>query len=154
MPWTVRAALPVIALGLGAIACSQEKTPKSKAPPVPTDPVQAEAEAISRELVDVLDRVVAYKSSHRDRIPTSLRQAGLDSLTPDYIRRIGRDGTLPKVTIVIRRPAGRHVASCAATSRVLEDRVLREGTYQLRCAMVGGEDRTFVIPPTPPAAPQ
>lgn len=155
MTGTVGSALVALAIAFGAAACGGKgKTAPDRATAAPADPAQAEAEAMSRELVDVLDWVVAYKSAHQGRIPTSLRQAGLDSLSPEYVRRVGRDGRLPVVTIARRRAGGHYVSSCAASSQVLEDRVLRDGTYELPCAMVGGGSRTFVIPPAAPPTPQ
>jgi hypothetical protein len=139
--------LVALAMGLGIVACgAKPENPQRRGGSAPVDPAQAEAEAMSRELVDVLDWVVAYKSAHQGRIPTSLRQAGLDSLSPEYVRRVGRDGRLPVITIAQRRPRGHQVASCTASSQILEDRVLRDGTYELPCAMVSGGGRTFVIP--------
>ena len=155
MTGTVGSALVMLVVGLGMAACgNKEETAPHRAAPPPADPVQAEAEAMSRELVDVLDWVVAYRSAHQGRTPVSLRQAGLDSLSPVYVRRIGRDGRLPVVTVAQRRPSEHHVASCSATSQILEDRVLRDGTYELPCAMVGGGSRTFMIPPSSPARAQ
>lgn len=116
----------------------------------PDDPVQAEAELLGRELADILDRVMAYKSSHQGRLPTSFRQAGIDSLTPTFIRHLDRRGSDPLISVRFRRPGGRQIASCEATSLLLEDMLLHAGTFEVRCTMTAGEVRSFTIAPPPP----
>lgn len=117
--------------------------PATNAPPV--DPVQADANELGRELYDIMDRVMAYRSSHRNRLPTSLRQAGLDSLTPAYIRRLGRQGGEPLVTIVFRRPEGRVLRSCAGSSLILESSMLHDGTFEVECDLVAGGSGRFQV---------
>jgi hypothetical protein len=109
------------------------------------DPAQADANELGRELYDIMDRVMAYRSSHRNRLPTSLRQAGLDSLTPAYIRRLGRQGSDPLVTIVFRRPDGHVLRSCAGSSLILESSMLHDGTFEVQCDLAAGGSARFQV---------
>jgi hypothetical protein len=117
--------------------------PAANAPAV--DPAQADANELGRELYDIMDRVMAYRSSHRNRLPTSLRQAGLDSLTPAYIRRLGRQGSDPLVTIVFRRPDGHVLRSCAGSSLILESSMLHDGTFEVQCDLAAGGSARFQV---------
>lgn len=126
----------------------KKKKAAPKAPPV--DPVVEDAAVLGRELKEIVDRVMSYKSSHRNALPNSLRQVGIDSLTPVFIRRLSRQGNDPLVTIAYRRRDGHPVALCRGTNVVLEDAMLREGKFDLVCEMSGGNIRNFVIEPPPP----
>jgi hypothetical protein len=145
----------ILLLGtLLTLACGRdgEAHPRARSD-APVDPVQAEAELLGRELADILDRVMAYKSSHQGRLPSSFRQAGIDSLTTSFIRRLSRRGADPLVSIRFRRPSGRQIESCEATSVLLEDAMLHAGTFEIPCTMATGGVRTFTIAPPPPPPP-
>ncbi|MDZ4864461.1 MAG: hypothetical protein SGJ01_13575 [Gemmatimonadota bacterium] len=154
LPWSRRRAdrWSVLLLGtLLALGCGRDNHARARPDPdAPVDPVQAEAELLGRELADILDRVMAYKSSHQGRLPTSFRQAGIDSLTPTVIRHLDRRGSDPLVSIRFRRPGGRQIASCEATSLLLEDMLLNAGTFDIPCLMTVGGVRSFTITPPPP----
>lgn len=141
--------LPLLAL---LTACGDgEKKPAPTAAKPPADPVIADATLLANELRDILDRVMAYKSSHQNRLPTSLRQAGIDSLTPQFVRRLERQGKDPLVTIAFRRMDGRAVARCRGTNVVLEDIMLRGGSFDVACDLTSGGFRSVTIdPPSPP----
>jgi len=142
------AALVLAALSL---AGCREKTPaERRASASPEDQAQQDAELLARELTDIVDRVMSFKSSHRGQLPASLRQAGLDSLTPRFVRRLAREGGAPRITILFRNQAGRRVASCSGTNMVLEDAMLHGGEYGVECSLVGGGSQRFTIPPPPP----
>lgn len=134
-------------LALWLVSCGGDPSPRSRAEAVapPADPAQADADALGHELYDIMDRVMAYRSSHRNRLPTSLRQAGLDSLTPMFVRRLTRQGSDPLVTIAFRRPEGHVLRSCTATSLVLESSMLHDGTFELRCELVAGGSGPFRV---------
>lgn len=137
-----------------ALGCGRDDHARARPDPdTPVDPVQVEAESLGRELADILDRVMAYKSSHQGRLPTSFRQAGIDSLTPSFIRRLSRRGSDPLVSIRFRRPGGRQIESCEATSLLLEDMMLHAGTFEVPCMLTAGGVRTFTIAPPPPPPP-
>lgn len=136
------------------MACGGEKHGAPRRPEEASrDPAQVDAEFLGREVADIVDRVMSFKSAHQGRLPTTLRQAGIDSLEPRFVRRLVRQGTRPLVTIAFRHTEGRHVASCQGTSAVLEDQALRDGAFDVSCTMVGGEQRTFTIP-LPAVAPR
>lgn len=152
--WSNRRRAPVTVLLLAAtLAGCGEDTPKPapprQPPPVSTDPAQADADLLGREVYDIVDRVMAYRSAHRNRLPTSLRQAGLDSLTPMFVRRLGRDGGEPRVTIVFRRAEGHVVRGCAGTSLVLENSMLHDGAFDVECDLVAGGSRRFWVGGSP-----
>lgn len=136
-----------------APACKSEERKQADARAV----VQAEqhtpqgsAQMLGRELADIVDRVMSYRSSHRGQLPTSLRQAGIDSLTSVFVRRYSRRGDSPYVTIRFRNTADRAVAECSGTNVVLEDAMLHEGRFEVSCEMTGGGSQTFTIVPPPP----
>jgi len=134
----------LLVLGLAAAGCHKKDKP-SKSKPKPVDPVQAEADVLGRELFDIVDRVMAYKSAHSGKLPISLRQAGIDSLTPTVIRRYDRLGAQPLVTIVYRRVEGRVVRSCQGTDDLQEDASLHEGAFTVTCRVADGGSRNFIV---------
>lgn len=145
---------PVLLLSLALAACGGEKpaaAPRRDADGPPIDPAQADADSLGREVFDIVDRVMAYKSSHRNRLPVSLRQAGLDSLTPRFVRRLARQGEEPLVTIAYRRPAGHALLSCTGTSLVLENSMLHDGAFTVQCEPAGGGSRPYWVGGTPVA---
>ncbi len=149
--WSRRGHWPgLLAAGL-ALACgSGGESPRRDADAPPADPAQAEAELLGRDLADIVDRVMAYRSAHQNRLPASLRQAGIDSLAAQFVRRLGRQGGDPLVTVVFRRTEGRLVTGCSGTSAVLEDASLRGGAFEVSCTMAAGGAQTFTVPPLPP----
>ncbi len=144
-----RAARLCALLLLGALAACGHDKPSvgsrraASAPPVAPD--QADANELGRELYDIMDRVMAYRSSHRNRLPNSLRQAGLDSLTPMYVRRLGRQGSDPLVTIAFRRSEKRVLRSCVGTSLILESSMLHDGTFEVECDLAAGGTGRFRV---------
>lgn len=150
--WTSRtgaAGLAALVL-LAPAACSGKGKPA--APRGEANTPEASAQLLGRELADIVDRVMSYRSSHRGQLPTSLRQAGIDSLTPMFSREYRRQGSEPLVTIRFRNPAGRPVAACSGTSTVLEDAMLHEGRFDVSCELTAGGRQTFTIVPPPPPA--
>jgi hypothetical protein len=140
-------------LTLATAGCHKKGKP-AKPKPKPVDPVQAEADVLGRELFDIVDRVLAYKSAHTGKLPTSLRQAGIDSLASAVIRRYDRLGAQPSVSIVYRRTEGRVVASCHGTDDVQEEASLHEGTFTVMCRMTNGDSRAFTIKPVDNSPPK
>lgn len=105
----------------------------------------AEAEVLGREIRDLIDRAMAYRSSHRGRSPRSLRELGIDELTPGTRRSLTVVEGMPRVTVAFRKTEGRVVASCSGNNRILEDATL-SGTYTLDCSYVSGGNTTFTVP--------
>lgn len=144
--------LPVLLLALAAIGCgAKEKQPaKARGDGPPADPAQLEAELLGRSAADIIDRVLAYKSAHQGRLPVSLRQAGIDSLTPQFILRLSARGSEPELLVIFRRTGGHQLASCLGNRQMLEDKLLNAGSFQVVCDLIAGGRRTFTIEPPPP----
>lgn len=134
---------------LGLVACGGGKAKPAATRKEASTP-EASAQLLGRELSDILDRVMAYKSSHRGQLPASLRLAGIDSLTPLFSREYRRQGDDPLVTIRFRNPSAYPVSACQGTSILLEDAMLHEGRFDVTCELTGGGSRTFTI--VPPAS--
>jgi hypothetical protein len=133
------------------LACGKDEDKAAPEATLPADPVLADATLLGMELRDVVDRVMAYRSSHQNRLPGSLRAAGIDSLTSQFVRRLERQGNDPLVTIGFRRIDGRAVSRCRGTNVVLEDLVIR-GNFDVACDLTSGGFRSLTItPPAPPA---
>jgi hypothetical protein len=120
-------------------ARAQARTEASKGDPV------AEATVLGREIRDLMDRAMAYRSSHRGRSPASLRELGIDEMTPGTRRSLTVVAGMPRVTVAFRKTDGRMVASCSGDDRVLEDATL-SGTYALDCTYVSGGNTIFTVP--------
>ena len=133
----------------GALGCSSEKRKQAAARAAEHTP-QGNAQLLGRELVAIIDRVMSYRSSHRGQLPASLRQAGIDSLTPVFARHFTRQGDAPLITIRFRNLADRQVAACRGTNMVLEEAMHRGGRFDVTCELTAGGTRTFTIEPPPP----
>ena len=127
------------------LACGGGSSSKKSATKPPADPVQADAEELGHELFDTMDRIMSYRSAHQNKLPTSLRQAGIDSLASTTVRRYGTSGATPSVTVTYRRPAGHQVTSCQGTSDILEDASLHEGAFSIACILTDRSRRTFSV---------
>jgi len=107
-----------------------------------------EAELLGQEIFDLVDRTMAYQSSHSGRLPQRLRDVGIDSLTGSTKRWLKvRSGTA-HITVAYRRTAGHAVSSCRGTDAVLEELAL-EGSFELACTMTNGEETRFRVVTTP-----
>jgi hypothetical protein len=127
------------------VGCGGDSSGKDAKPKPPEDPVQADAEELGHELFDAIDRIMSYRSAHQNQLPNSLRQAGIDSLASTTVRRYGRSGSTPTVTVAYRRPAGHPVTSCQGTSDVLEDASLHEGAFTITCILADRSSRSFSV---------
>jgi hypothetical protein len=147
--------LPALLIALLVLGCGKKEKPASSgtAPTTPVDPAQVEAEQLGREAADLVDRVLAYRSAHQNRLPVSMRQAGLDSLTSQTVRRLTTRGGEPVITVIYRRSAGHLVSGCEGDRSLLEDIQLTHGTFEVACDMIAGGRRTFTIEPPPPPKP-
>lgn len=148
-------ALPALLLALLILGCGKKDKPAKggAAPDKPADPAQVEAELLGREAADLVDRVMAYRSAHQGKGPVSLRQAGLDSLTSQTIRRLSTRGSDPVITVSFRRSAGHLVSGCEGDRLLLEDASLTQGKFEIACDMIAGGRRTFTVAPPPPPKP-
>jgi hypothetical protein len=137
---------------IAACASSEERRAARKPP---TDPAQIDAELLGNAVAEIVDEVMSYKSAHQGRLPVSFRQAGMDTLTSLFARRLGREGNAPLITIVFRRREGHVLSSCQGTNAILEDKLLRAGAFDVKCTLLSGETKQFTVPgPPPPELPK
>jgi hypothetical protein len=99
--------------------------------------------ALGREIFDLVDRAMAYRSAHRGRLPRNLRELGIDELTPTTSRSLAVDGNVPTVTVTFRAPHRHSVSNCRGTSAILEEATLAGGTFSLICNLLAGGTATL-----------
>lgn len=137
----------LLLLALAAGGCGK----KSEAPGAPAKamaklpPDLQDATLLGRDLFDVMDAVLSYKASHQGRMPQTLRQLGVDSLTKTTIRRLSVPGGTPAVTAIFRSNEGHQLSSCRGTSEIQEEASLNEGIFSVACATVKGEPVSFKV---------
>ncbi len=135
-------ALAVLAVGCGADKGSTP-APRASASELPTD--RRDAEALGREVFELVDRAVDFRGSHRGRPAKSLRQMGIDSLTPATARVLVNVGLQPVVTVQYRKVAGREITSCRGDSQILEEAALSGGRFTLMCTSRSGLQRPVQV---------
>ena len=146
--WLVGAALAIL-------ACQEKAKPLPPGAPPPAgqhdtvSQLDQDARFLGKDLVDVLDQVLSYKTSHRGRIPRSLREVGIDSLGPATIRRLSIENEQPIITVIFRQPAGRQVRSCRGGRDVLDESTLSGGAFTLNCIMADGNPSSVHVPAPP-----
>ena len=122
-------------------ACSSEEIRKERARQAMA---QNDADQLGQEIFDLVDQAAGYQSSHRGRRPRSLRQMGVDSLTPTTDRWIEIQAGTLRVVVAFRRLSGHAVSSCSGDDGVLEQLTL-EGAFRLRCALVDGTEIELTV---------
>jgi len=136
-----------LALTLAIAGCGGEKDtaqpPRAAASDLPTD--RQDAEGLAREVFELVDRAVDYRGSHRGRPAKSLRQMGIDSLTPATARLLVNVGLDPVVTVHYRKVAGREITSCRGDSQILEEASLNGGRFTLMCTTRSGAQRPVQV---------
>ena len=142
-------ALPLLLLVLAA-ACGRSGPAgngqdKVRHPPVPSDPALADATELGHELFGVMDRVMAYKSSHFGQLPRDLPSMGVDSLSRTTIRRLTVADKTPTLAVVYRHPEGHALKGCTGTNKVLEDSMLNGGPFEVSCTLASGETKAFTV---------
>ena len=126
--------------GCGSKEARQEEARREQA--------AVEAELLGQEIFDLVDRTMAYHSSHSGRLPRRLRDVGIDSLTPSTKRWLKVRSGSAHITVAYRRPAGHAVSACRGTEAVLEELAL-EGSFELACTLLDGEETQFRVERTP-----
>ena len=127
-------------------ACGgDEKRSAAEEPKVSLPPDQAEAETLGREVLDLVDRAIDYRGSHRGRPASSLRQLGIDSLTSNTARHLINLGREPVVTVSFRKTEGRHVTSCRGDRHILEESSINAGRFTLMCTSSSGAQRPVQV---------
>ncbi|MCU0620263.1 MAG: hypothetical protein MUC69_02030 [Gemmatimonadales bacterium] len=125
----------VVLVGALLVAACRRDAP----PPAVTDGaapgVARDVQATASELYELVDRAVEYRSAHRGKAARTLRQVGLDSLTPTSDRRMTSSAPI-QFTVVRRRPGT--VSACSAGEEILEQAALNDGRFTIRCDTPSG----------------
>lgn len=128
------AALILISCGKGEPASARAAVPHTAA-----DSAEADATTLGREIYHLLDLASDYRGSHRGRLPRSLRNLGIDSLTTDIARSVDASGEQFTAGAAFRNTAGHFWVACTGELKVLEDAVIGAGRYTLTCTSASGE---------------
>jgi hypothetical protein len=108
-------------------------------------PDRRDAESLGREVFELVDRAMDYRGSHRGRPARSLRQMGIDSLTPTTARHLITVDREPIVTVQYRKADGREIMSCRGDSQILEEAAINGGRFTLMCTTRSGAQRPILI---------
>lgn len=151
--WTRRvagAAWVALACGTGLAGCGREKAPADDAgatrPPPPTgDVAMREATLLGRDVFELLDRMAAYAASNQRKYPSSLREGGIDSLTPKLARQIDTRANPPMAYSMFRSPLGHLLTSCRGTTDLLEESALNDGLFTVTCTDSAGRSSPYRV---------
>jgi hypothetical protein len=108
-------------------------------------PDQADAESLGREVLELVDRAIDYRGSHRGRPAASLRQLGVDSLTPTTARYLFNVNREPVVTVSFRKTDGREITACRGDSHILEESSINAGRFTVMCTARSGAQRPVQV---------
>ncbi len=111
---------------------------------------ELDAQALGSAVFELVDRAVEYRGAHRGRPATSLRQLGIDSLTPTMVRRVVNVDREPVITVEFRRPERHEIIACRGDSQILEDAAVSGGRFMLMCTTASGAQRPIQVGDTPP----
>ncbi len=142
--WWLPTLLACAAAGCGSGGDKKQRT----ADPLGLSSDQREAEALGREIFDLVDRAVAYRGSHQGRPATTLKQMGIESLTTTTVRRVLNVQREPVVTAAYRQVDGREIVSCRGDSQILEDASVN-GRFTLMCTASSGAQRLMEVGEAP-----
>jgi hypothetical protein len=132
-------ALLVATLALSACGQGEPAPARAAVSHTAADSADADATTLGREIYHLLDLASDYRGSHRGRLPRSLRNLGIDSLTSDIARSIDAGGEHFTAAAAFRNPAGHAWVACTGELDVLEDAVIGGGRYTLACTSPTGE---------------
>jgi hypothetical protein len=136
----------VLALVWLVAACDKEGPQTVAQPPKAKLPVdQLDAETLGREVLELVDRAVDYRGSHRGRPAASLRQMGVDSLTPTTARHVLNVNREPVVTVQFRKDEGHVITSCRGDSHILEEASINAGRFTMMCTSRSGVQRPVQV---------
>jgi hypothetical protein len=127
----------------------RDDNPRSEEPEGEVPRYQQDASALGTEIFDLVDRAVAYRSSHQGRPAANLKQMGIESLTPATVRRMVNLQREPVITVAYRRPEQREIVSCRGDSEVLVEASLKGGRFTLMCTSRSGVQRPMEVGETP-----
>ena len=138
----------IIAAAVLLIACGSEKQ-SSREPGAGTmedERVMSSEEDVAtlgREIYDLMDRAMSYRSAHRGQLPRNLRELGIDDLTPTTSRILTVEQNVPTVSVTFRATSRHTVSTCRGTNAILEEATLAGGTFSLICNLVAGGTTTL-----------
>jgi len=137
---------PVLAL-VWLVAACDKKGPQSAAqqPKAELPADQMDIETLGREVLELVDRAVDYRGSHRGRPAASLRQMGIDSLTPTTARHVLNVNREPVVTVQFRKSEGHVYTSCRGDSHILEEASINAGRFTMMCTSRSGVQRPVQV---------
>jgi hypothetical protein len=104
---------------------------------------ETEAAILGREVYGLVDQAMSYKSSHRGRLPRSLRELGIDELTRSTSRTLTANGGEVAVQVEFRNLASHTLRSCRGTSAMLEDASISGGDFSVSCLTTTGGSMTL-----------
>ena len=136
---------PVLALVCLVAACGDKDDPRTAAQQPRSDLPAGDAEVLGREVLELVDRAVDYRGSHRGRPAASLRQLGIDSLTPATARHLLNINREPVVTVKFRKVEGREITSCRGDGHILEEASINAGRFTLMCTSRSGAQRPVKV---------
>ncbi|MEZ4411679.1 MAG: hypothetical protein R2910_01670 [Gemmatimonadales bacterium] len=152
-PWSSGVTRRAVALSLLcalAGACGKDKAPPQANPasrPAPPagDVAQEEATLLGRDVFLLVDRLAAYAAANQRKYPTSLRSAGIDSLTPKIARQIDTRTKPPMAFAMFRNPLGHQLTSCRGTTDLLEESALNDGRFTVTCTNSEGLSSPYKV---------
>lgn len=136
----------VASLGLSLVlaGCGGESARDSARGPDITRQVTSDAQVLGQEIFVLADRTMDYIGSHQGRVPNSLRELGIDSLTPTTARWLTIIDKIPVIAVEYRRSSAKEVKTCWGTHEVLEQSSLR-GEFTVTCRWPSGEEAEVVV---------
>ena len=139
--------LLTLGLACAAAACGSQgdANPRSSEGGNEIPPDQQDAYTLGREIFDLVDRAVSYRSSHRGRPAATLTQMGIESLTPATVRRMVNLQREPVITVAYRRPERREIISCRGDSGILSEASMNGGRFTLMCTSSSGAQRPIEV---------
>ena len=139
----------VAAIALAATACSSPEADRRSAdarePGGAEADAQRDAERLGRRVFQLLDQAASYRGSHRGRLPATVAQLGIDSLTPDMVQRLRARNDSSVAQVAFRRPGGHALAWCEASTEALEEASLNAGAFSVWCERAGGVTDSFTV---------
>jgi hypothetical protein len=149
--WTRAALAATVALAClaGSSACGKDKPAAGVVPTRPAPPTgqaaEQEATLLGREVFDLLDRITGYAAANQRKYPASLREAGIDSLSPKTARRIDTHVTPPMGFVMFRKPLGHLLTSCRGSTDLLEESALNDGRFTVTCTDSLGHSSPYQV---------
>jgi hypothetical protein len=136
---------PLLALVCLVAACGDKEGPRNAAQQPRSDLPAGDAEILGREVLELVDRAMDYRGSHRGRPAASLRQMGVDSLTPTTARHLLNVNREPVVTVQFRKAEGRVITACRGDSHILEEASINAGRFTMMCTSRSGVQRPVQV---------